>query len=119
MSVFISYRRKGGTRIANKLYRYLSEEYQVFWDKKSLKSGRYDTALIDNIKKCTDFIIIVTKNTFDRCDNPDDWIANELKTALSDPTKNIIPIFVGVKTFPKNVPEDLRRFNNNLFCKNY
>ena len=116
MSVFISYRRKGGSRIASKIYRALSTEYQVFWDKKSLKSGRYDTALIDNVQECTDFVLIVTKHTFDRCDDPNDWITNELKTALSDPQKNIIPIFVGVKTFPQNVPESLRQLNDNLFC---
>lgn len=116
MSVFISYRRMGSTRIARKLYRSLCEEYQVFWDqdKKSLKSGRYDTALIDFVKECTDFILIVRKNTFKRCNDPDDWITKELKAALSDPQKNIIPIFIGVKNLPENLPENLRQLNNNL-----
>ena len=39
MSVFISYRRKGGSRVARKIYRALSADYEVFMDEKSLKSG--------------------------------------------------------------------------------
>ena len=115
MSVFISYRRKGGSRVARKIYRALSADYEVFMDEKSLKSGFFSTALINEVKQCTDFVLIVTKTTFDHCKDPDDWITKELNAAASE-NKTIIPIFVGVKKFPDNVPDNIRQLKNGNFC---
>ena len=107
-SVFISYRRKGGSYISGSIYRALKDEYDIFLDRESLKSGRYDIAIKNKIAECTDFILIVTKNTFDRCDEPEDWITNEVRDAIHA-EKNIIPVFVGIKDFPDNVPDYLKR----------
>lgn len=108
MSAFISYRRKGGAELARKLYEELRIEYEVFLDEESLNSGRFDKAIESNLEKCTDFILIVTDSTFDRCSNDDDWITAESTCALKN-KKNIIPIFLGVNAFPDNVPEVLKK----------
>jgi len=113
MSVFISYRRDGGQSVAKKIYDFLSNEYDVFLDTESLNSGYFDTAIISKIESCTDFIVIVTESTFNRCSEPNDWIFHEAQIALRE-NKIIIPVFIDIKSFPENVPEsisEIRRFN--------
>lgn len=119
MSVFISYRRDGGMPIAEDIYTSLSEEYDVFLDVESLKNGFFDTAIVEKIKQCSDFIVLITETVFNRCSEPNDWIFHEAMIALHE-NKNIIPIFVGLTSFPPNVPEALRdicRFNG-IFWSN-
>lgn len=113
MSVFISYRRDGGQSVAKKIYDFLSNEYDVFLDTESLKSGYFDTAIISKIESCTDFIVIITESTFNRCSEPNDWILHEAQIALRE-NKIIIPVFIDIKAFPENVPEsisEIRRLN--------
>lgn len=45
--IFISYRRKGGLQMAESLYEWLTVKkgYSVFFDKKSLREGRWDKEL--------------------------------------------------------------------------
>ena len=107
MSVFISYRRDGGKPVAESIYQSLCDEYNIFLDIESLKNGYFDSAIIERIEKCSDFIVIITKTVFDRCTDPNDWIFHEAQIALRE-NKNIIPIFVGIQKFPSNVPEPLK-----------
>lgn len=104
MSVFISYRRDGGEQIAKSVFQYLHEEYSTFLDTESLKNGGFAPVIEKRIEECDDFIIVVTKNVFNRCAEPYDWIFHEAQIALRQ-NKNIIPIFVGIRKFPSNVPE--------------
>ncbi len=106
MSIFISYRRDGGKTIAESIYQALSKSYDIFLDTESLKNGVFDEAIVNRIEQCTDFLVIITETVFDRCSEPSDWIFHEAQIALRE-HKNIIPIFVGVKDFPSNVPEPL------------
>lgn len=107
MSVFISYRRDGGKPVAEAIYQALCKDYNIFLDTESLRNGRFDSAITDQIKSCSDFLLIVTQTVFDRCAEPDDWILNEAQIALQE-NKNIIPVFVGLQNFPLNVPETLQ-----------
>lgn len=107
MSVFISYRREGGKPAAEAIYQSLRDEYNVFLDTESLKNGCFDSAIVERIEDCSDFLIIVTETVFDRCREPDDWIFHEAQIAIRE-NKNIIPIFVGIQNFPSNVPESLK-----------
>ena len=101
MSVFISYRRDGGQSVAKKIYDFLSNEYDVFLDTESLNSGYFDTAIISKIESCTDFIVIVTESTFNRCSEPNDWIFHEAQIALRE-NKIIIPVFIDIKNLSQN-----------------
>lgn len=107
MSVFISYRRDGGKAAAESIYQALCDEYNIFLDTESLRNGCFDSTIIEHIKNCSDFILIITETVFNRCAEPDDWIFHEAKIALQE-KKNIIPVFVGIQNFPSNVPEPLK-----------
>lgn len=117
MSVFISYRRAGGSEAAEKIYEILSEKYDTFLDKETLNRGYFDDAIAEAIESCEDFILIVTDKIFDRCKDQNDWILNETRLAMKY-GKNIIPVFAGVDRFPENVPEslsNLSRYNGILW----
>ena len=62
MSIFISYRREGGKHIADDIYSILCKEYDIFLDTESLKNGYFDTAIVEEIKKCSDFIVLNYRN---------------------------------------------------------
>ena len=65
--IFLSYRRDGGYETAKHLYDLLVRDgYSVSFDIDTLKNGDFDKQLLDRIDACTDFILIVDKNCFDR-----------------------------------------------------
>ena len=91
--VFISYRRDGGLEPAMRIYEMLKQDYEVFFDMKSLRNGRFDEAIEDAIKHCTDFVLILSKNVFSRVGEEGDWISREIKLAYEE-KKNVIPIIM-------------------------
>ena len=111
--IFISYRRKGGYETAKHLYDLLVRDgYTVSFDIDTLRNGDFDTALLQRIEECTDFILILNKGAFDKTVDPDfnpknDWMRNELACALQL-NKNIIPVMLeGFEEFPDNLPDDI------------
>ena len=109
--VFISYRRESGAETAKHLRDVLSARgYRVFFDTDSLGRGDFNLELIEIIKNCKDFILVLTPGALDRCQNPDDWVRQELACALAE-GKNVIPLIVKNAVFPEKeeLPEDIRR----------
>ena len=111
--IFISYRREGGYDTAKHLNDLLVRDgYKVSFDIDTLRSGDFDTQLLERIDQCGDFILIVDPHAFDRTLNPnfnpkDDWLRNELAYALKK-GKNVIPVFLaGTNGFPKGLPADI------------
>ena len=105
--IFISYRRDNGWDTAKHLRDILTAKgYSVFFDVDSLRSGNFNTALLDVIKNCTDFIIILSPNSLDRCVNEGDWVRRELACALQA-GKNVIPVTSAKFHFPEKLPEDI------------
>lgn len=111
--IFISYRRDGGFATANHLNDLLVRDgYTVSFDIDTLREGDFDKELLKRIDQCTDFILIVDKNAFDRTLDPDfdpnkDWLRIELAYALKM-KKNVITILLsGVNGFPSNLPKDI------------
>lgn len=111
--IFISYRREGGYDTAKHLYDLLVRDgYKVSFDIDTLRSGDFDTQLLERIDQCKDFILIVDQHAFDRTLDPNfnpknDWLRCELAYALKQ-NKNIIPVFLsGVKGFPSRLPDDI------------
>ena len=91
-TVFISYRRKD-ISWALAVYQYLmSQKYDVFFDYTSLSGGDFEQVIISNIKARAHFILILTPTALDRCDQPGDWLRQEIETAI-DEKRNIIPLF--------------------------
>ena len=91
MSVFISYRKEDGKVLAKKTYDVLNRHYEVFLDDESLTSGKFNSQIIEKIKECDDFVIILTEKYFERYATKDDWAEKELALAIQE-GKNIIPI---------------------------
>ena len=66
--IFISYRRNGGQQAAECIHKWLAKEegYSVFYDKESLREGRWNQELYKQVRICKDFILIVDRHIFDR-----------------------------------------------------
>ena len=105
--VFISYRRDGGSGSAKHLRDILHEKgFRVFFDNDSLRNGSFNQQLIDIIRDCSDFILILSPNALDRCVNEGDWVRQEVAAALKY-GKNIVPVFTEGFSFPETLPEDI------------
>lgn len=119
---FISYRRQETGAEANLLYDSLTKQgYSTFLDVHSLDNGRFDENLLDIISNCTNFILILTKDTLVRCKDKKDWIYRELRQALLT-KKNIICVFVGEVLFPTDLPQEIseiENYNGIVFDFNY
>ena len=92
-TVFISYRREGGTPWALLVYKYLTEKgFDVFFDFEGISSGDFEQIIIGNIKARAHFLVILTPSALDRCNQPGDWLRREIETAIEE-KRNIVPIF--------------------------
>jgi|GEM_PF-6942122 len=114
--IFISYRREGGAETAKHLRDVLSERgYSVFFDTDSLRSGDFNKSLLDIIDACTDFVIVLSPGSLDRCSDEKDWVRLELARAL-EKDKNVIPIMSGDFRFPDQLPDDIEavRWRNGI-----
>ena len=126
--IFISYRRQDGFYPAYLLYKELiGQNFTVFFDLKSLRTGVFPDIIRQNIADCTDFILIVSPSTFsERIFQPDDWVRKELGFALKL-NKNVVPVFVN-GSIPDRLPDDIAGIRNrqglqqidpNLISENY
>ena len=118
--IFISYRRDGSDAHARIIYDKLRNlGFRVFLDFESLFSGGFRKNVIEAIKECTDFILLIPKGGFDRCEEESDLFREEIKTAL-DFNKNIIPVFVNDFKMPnsKDLPDDIASITerNGIHC---
>lgn len=105
--IFISYRRDGGDALAGRLAdRFNALGYKVFYDVESLRSGTFNTQILDALAQCNDVLLVLPPNALDRCVNADDWVRQELAFALEH-GKNIIPIMMRGFEFPKLLPTDI------------
>ena len=105
--IFISYRRKGGDVVAKLICSELQNRgYSVFYDYDSLKGGYFDDHIVDAIKNCKDFILVLPKRALARCRNKKDWVRQEIICALEE-KKNIIPVMVGGFEFPNKLPPEI------------
>ena len=106
---FISYRRSGGTDIAWALKTMLEKHGRsVFLDYASLTSGEFDTQILDSVRNAKSLILILSPGALDRCRNDNDWIRNEIRTALESGVK-ILPLLKDGFLYDdlNNLPEDI------------
>ena len=116
--IFISYRRAGGDMAAKLICEALKNRgYKTFYDYDALKGGPFDEQIRKEIINCTDMVLVLPPNALERCDNEEDWVRQEIKTAL-EYQKNIIPVMLEGFEFPKDLPDDInriRRYNGVRF----
>ena len=111
--VFISYRRDGGCLFARSICYYLRNMgVSCFVDFKEIKGGRFDKQIEESMNQSTYILILLTKNSLNRCVDKDDWVRKEIECALSkkDQNSKIIPVMSRGKEefeFPAELPESL------------
>src|SRR5262249_21207009 len=105
--VFVSYRRMGGGGIAHALRQGLSREDRACLDVDKLSAGTFDTALLRTIETTPNFVVVLSPGAFDRCQQPDDWLRQEIRHALRT-RRRIVPVTLEGFTFPPadSLPED-------------
>ena len=100
---FISYRRDGGYLMAQLLRSSLKDKgVYCYLDLEEDRSGQFDERLLDAIRDSSNFILILTKGTLDRCVNQDDWVRREIVEAVTS-NKNIIPVMYPDFIWPKEL----------------
>lgn len=110
--IFISYRRDGAEALAHLLYNRLTADgYEVFLDVESLRSGKFNEALIKKIQESTDFILLLPPGGLNRCSDKEDWVRREIEAAFQL-KKNIIPVMMRGFTFPETLPESIKELRN-------
>ena len=113
---FLSYRRSESLAEVQNIYHALQHRgFSVFCDIYSLDNGRFDKNLLKTIDCCTNYILVLTTKSLDRCLNEDDWLRLEIREALKA-KKNIVCVFVGEVIFPDVLPEDIDeiRYYNSI-----
>ena len=57
--IFISYRREGGGHLAGRIKDRIEDRYNVFFDRETLHSGKFNAQIIDAIKECDDVLVVL------------------------------------------------------------
>ena len=114
--IFISYRRTGGAQYARILQLMLSQRgFKVFLDYDELKDGVFGKRIKAAIQEAPIFMLVLSKDSLDRCKNEDDWVREEILYALQG-GKKIIPVnpdknFDGMHT---RIPENIASIANDI-----
>ncbi len=124
MKIFVSYRRDDTKDLSRLIADYLATRFgrsNVFFDSKSIGSGeKWRRQLIAKLNACDALVAVIGNQWFEvrdqedcrRIDNPDDFVRNEILTAL-DLGIPIIPILVEGMQMPakESLPGDLQRLH--------
>lgn len=86
--------------------------YRVFHDIESLRSGKFNKQLFDEIERSNKVVLILPPNALNRCINdPNDWVRLEVEHAIKC-NKDIIPIMMRGFVFPDDLPSPLDQIKN-------
>lgn len=84
----------------------LSKNFSVFFDYNEIRDNKFGEIIIPAIKKCKAFILVLTKNVLNRCEDENDWVRKEIELAIENDCKIILvnpdDSFKG--EWPKNMP---------------
>src|SRR5690349_20558116 len=92
-TVFISYRRTNAPWALAIFQNLTHYKYDVFIDYEGIASGDFETAILENIKSRSHFVVLLTPSALERCGEPGDWFRREIETAL-DLKRNIVPLML-------------------------
>jgi hypothetical protein len=116
-SVFVSYRRDDSKHAAGRLGERLHERFHLFMDIDNIRPGTDFTAVVRNAVDQADVVLAIIGTAWlastkepgtRRLDDPDDWVALEVGTALRRGTP-VIPVLVDGARMPERgeLPEKL------------
>ncbi|MBI5963589.1 MAG: tetratricopeptide repeat protein [Chloroflexi bacterium] len=110
-TVFISYRRTNYWTALAIFQNLNANGYDVFFDYKSIPSGDFEQAIIENIKSRAHFVVILSPSALERCNEPGDWLRREMETAIEN-QRNIIPLMM--EGFDFGSPSTLKALTGKL-----
>ena len=109
--IFISYRRDAFESANLFATRLKALGYRVFFDVETMNAGKFNEQLLNVISKCKDFILVLSPNALDRCDDEGDWVRREVMCAMEH-KKNIIPIMLSGFVWPPEMPKGMEDLCN-------
>ena len=109
--IFISYRRDAFESANLFATRLRALGYRVFFDVETMNAGKFNEQLLDVISKCKDFILVLSPNALDRCEDEQDWVRREVMCAMEH-KKNIIPIMLSGFVWPTEMPKGMEELCN-------
>jgi tetratricopeptide (TPR) repeat protein len=102
-TVFISYRR-ANTPLALAVFQYLSAKgFDVFYDTVTMKSGDFTQIIPNQVAARAHFVVLLTPNALERCNEPGDWVRREIEQAM-DTKRNIVPLMFENFSFRDSKP---------------
>ena len=110
-TVFISYRRTNYWTALAIFQNLNANGYDVFFDYKSIPSGDFEQAIVENIKSRAHFVVILSPSALERCNETGDWLRREMETAI-DNQRNIIPLIM--EGFDFGSPSTLKALTGKL-----
>ena len=124
--VFISYRRHLGFSTAMMIRdRLTGKGLECFLDLEELRSGTFDTEILDTIRNTRNFILVLHPEALDRCAEPGDWLTREVMAAMESGC-TIIPLLCDGFSWPDEwdpqVPQplcELPRYNSVFLSQHY
>jgi hypothetical protein len=123
-SVFISYRREGGSRLARVVQMELERRgHACFLDVDDLGAEHFDERLLREIERAPNFVLILAPNSLERCRRQDDWLRREIVHALKH-GRNVVPLVADGFQYPpaEALPEELQslqRLNGVVYSHEY
>ena len=114
--IFISYKRRGtSSATAAYIYDLLTKKgYSVFFDRKEIRQGKFDTQLLSHIQGAQDIIILLEEGSLASCFSEmkeaykTDWFCMEIMHALQN-KKRVIPVLLEGYKMPdaKTLPPEM------------
>jgi len=112
--IFISYRhfdknsQDSGLSIARAVKAELDKKFTVFLDNSDIKDDEFDKVILDAIGSSKICLLLLSRDALIDCARAGDWVARELRAALSNDCK-IIPVCPdgSFKAWPADFPQDL------------
>jgi hypothetical protein len=107
--VFISYRRSGGSELAQLVYRALQARgYRVFLDVREMPAGSFDQTLIRILAQAKDVVVLLSEGCLDRV-RAEDWFREEIIRALAG-SASVVPLKTNDFVFPsaESLPPEMR-----------
>lgn len=94
-TVFISYRRSASRWITQFMFNHLrGAGYDVFLDIESINAGDFERIILGQIAARAHFLAVLSFESLERLQNPEDWLRREIEFAL-ERKRNVIPVLHG------------------------
>ena len=97
--------------------RLVGRGYDVFWDKmfnlpipEEIRT-EYLEACKNAIDQCTDFVVVCSKGSLDRCQDENDWVRKEITQAILQ-ERHIIPVVSRDFKWPKQLPKEMEKLRS-------